>query len=116
MPEQLRKHDFIKYVANERTVRLTPRGCNETKHVAVVKLMGDLRQQLSKLGLDGSDYQKIAWDITDIEGETKGYNADFTVVQKHLSSTRTVLEGLADSHMAIVLIQQIDALQKRIGA
>ena len=114
--EFLSKSNFIKRDAETGAVCLTPQGAIETKYVAVIKLMGDLRRQLPKLGLDSHAYHEVARDIQGIEGETKGYGADFAVVQMHLSSTRTVLEELADSPTAVSLIQQIDALQKRIGA
>lgn len=99
----------IQQGTNQSTQVLT---YNNNDIETILKFVADLKRQLPDLMLDSEAQSEVDSDISTIEAQAKSSSPKSTVIKECLSSIIAVLEGIAGSAIATILLQQIGVLPK----
>jgi hypothetical protein len=83
-----------------------------TDFEAIKKFLADLEGQLAILYLDAETQSEVQSDVETIKSQIKSPRPKHTIIKECLSSLRRILEGMAGSAIAALLVQQIVALLK----
>jgi len=76
------------------------------------KFIADLKGQLPELKLDAETQAEVEADVETIKAQVKSPCPKHVIIRESLLSLRRILEGVAGSAIAALLVQQIVALLK----
>jgi hypothetical protein len=76
----------------------------------VTAFLGDLRQSIDRLGLDGEAREEVAAEIRTVEAQLESPRPKSTIVRESLGSVRRILEGAAGGaggQLALTLLPRL---------
>ena len=98
----------IQQGTNQSTQKLV----NNFDKIDLVRLIEEIKKNLSDLKLDASLHSEVQADVTTIEAQISSPRPKNSIIRECLVSLRAIFEGIAGNVVASLLVQQINTCIK----